>query len=572
MAGEQVVQRPMRLRRALLWCVGTALLLVGGVFTIRAYRDPDLTKLDGWVAWLGAPLRATEDVPERFATVAAVGSVALGICLVVVSAVLSWWVRTRLFHIDGHDLSVDTRLLAMEEARTKISERQALVFWQSLHEPALRFPRISESIEQGSRTVRVSTSISIVTRGLGAELHAIPVALFTRGSMENGLRFNSGSRISSLSHLQSVAYAAKVVDRLVSSAGKKAVRAYELKSPGCESLKVRVRQIMTSTTTGGSPDAETVADAIGDLPFKRGRQQSLYAAATVVAYLAEQYPVCVYVRAEGTDGTARVTMERTALPQVIPFTRPDRPAGSKGVGFRTKIEIARKRIVDFLKSMFGVPPHTLDYATRMAQRTASYHLNIRGPEGFYLAHQELRDDADDGRTLTAGRLKQLQYSMSPRRGQRTGHLYARDGHGFRDLIYSCAYFERMPGSMSTAFVGAATTTLVAGALAWSVLFTNAELTGLLQILLAFPLALTATSSTRSGAPFWGGDLSARFATIVTVAVLTLSLLASTIGTSYPRESEVVYWAVLIVASAGNTLLCLVFWLSRAFTHHSFVGR
>lgn len=572
MTGEQVVQRPMRLRRAILWCVGVLLLLVGGVLTIRAARDPDLTKLDGWVAWIGAPLRATEDLPERIATLAAVGSVGVGACLIIVSAILTWFVRTRFVQVDGHDLSVDTRLLAMEQARTTITERQALVFWQSLREPALRFSRISESIEQGSRTVRVSTSVSIVTSDLGADLHAVPIALFTRGSMENGLRFSSGGRVSSLSHLQSVAYASAVVDRLVASAGSKAVRAYESRSPGCESLRIRVRRILMCTTAGGSPDAETVAQAIADLPFKRRQQNTLFAAATVVAYLTEQYPVCVHVRKEGTDGTARVTMERTALPAVVPFKRPDNPKGKQRVGLVKRLETGRKRLVDFLESMFGVPPHTLDYSTRMAQRTASYHLNIRGPEGFYLAHQELRDDADDGRTLTETRLKELQYSMNPRQGQRTGHLYARDGREFRNLIYSCGFFERMPGSMSTAFVGAATTTLVALALAWSVLFSDAELTGLLQILLAFPLALTATSSTRSGAPFWGGDLSARCATIATVVILTFSLLASTIGTSSPREAEVVYWAVLLVASAGNTLLCLVFWTSRAFTHHSFVGR
>ncbi len=566
MTGAQVVQRPRRLTRTLLGCGGTLLVVIGGVLAIRALRDPDLANLEGWVAFIGAPLQATTLLPERLTAISAAVALLLGVALIVASGWVSGWVRTRRVQARGHDLRVDPRALAAEERSTSVTPRQALIFWQSLREPALRYSRISETVQPGTRTFRVTTSLSINATGLGNEIHAIPIALFTRGRMEHGLTFNDGSRVSSLSHVQSVAYAGAVVDRFVDLAGRKAARSYRMHAPGCEPLNVRVRDVLGSTMAGGAPDAQEIAKAIADLPRAERRRDLLFAAATVVAYLAGQYPVCVLMRADDeTEMPIRITMERVVFPSVLQYER-------TVTGLRNRLAFLHKRIVDLQRSMFGVIPHTVDYPTNMAQRTASYHLNIRGPEDYYLAHQELRDDADLGRTLTDTQLSKLEYAMNPRRGQRTGHLYARSGERMRTLLYSCTFYERMPGSLSTAFVGAITTTLIAMALAWSMLFSEIEQTGLLQILLAFPLALTAASSSRSGAPFWGGDLGARWATIVTVLVLTASLLASTMGEGAPRDAQVVFWAILLVVSATNTLLCLVFWVSRAMTHHSFLRR
>ncbi|MFF7291652.1 hypothetical protein ACFY9N_03880 [Microbacterium sp. NPDC008134] len=553
--------------RTILGCAGALLFLVGGVLAIRAVRDPDLTKLEGWVAWIGAPLQITAELPERLTAASAAVALLLGFALIIISGIVSGWVRTRRVKAHGHDLRVDPAMLEAEEAKIVISGRQAYIFWEALNQPTTRYSRISETVEPGTRTFRVSSNVAIATTGLGEHTHAIPVALFTRGRMEHGLSFSDGARVSSLSHVQSVAYAARVVDRFVHAAGWLAVVEYRRSVSGRPSLKSRVRTVLGSTREGGSPNAQAVARALARLPCLPWDREMLYAAASVVAYLAEQYPVCVRVRSssEKPDAPVRISMERVVFPSVLQYERSLK-------GLRNRLELLRKRIIHLQRNMFGVPPHTVDYPTQMAQRTPSYHLNVRGPDGFYLAHQELRDDTNDGRTLTAAQLSTLEYAMNPRRGQRTGHLYTRSGHGMKDLLYSCAFFERMPGSLSTAFVGALATTLVALALAWSMLFNEDDRSGLLQILLAFPLALTAATSSRSGSPFWGGDLGARWATIITVTVLTLSLLASTIGSDLTRESQVVFWAILLVVSATNTLLCLVFWTTRAVTYHKFLRR
>ena len=566
--GNQVVQKPLRPTRALLGAGGAALILAGSFLAIRALRNPDLTSLNGWVAWLGAPLSASAQISERWAAVLAGVALVAGVGLVGAAGVLARWVNTRRVSVTHRPLMVDPVALSIEESRIAMSGRQAVAFWHALHEPAARFARISETVEAGSRTVRVKTTITVNLDGLGDESHAVPVALFSRGRMENGLTFSSESRISSLSHVQSVAYASAAIDRLVSAAGRRARVAYGSTSPGCRSLRQRVREVLSSTAEGGDPQASELADAIDKLPCSPRKRGSLYAAAAIIAYLADNYAVCIQVQPRDANSVVRVTMERTAFPSVRRYEASENTP-------RTRLVAARKRIVDFQRNLFGIPPNTLDYPTNMAQRAPSYHLNVRGAEGTYLAHQELRDDTDGGRTLKDVQLEPLQYAMNARRGQRTGHLYVRGGQDFKELLYSCTFYERMPGSMSTAFVGALTTTFVALAIAWSMLFgqePGGEVSGLLQILLGFPLALTAASGARNGGTFWGGDLGARWATIVTVAVLTLSLLASTVGGDSPREAQVVYWAILLTASATNAIICLVFWFSRAATQHSFLKR
>lgn len=545
MSSARVVQRPRRLLRSTLGWVGALLLLASGAdIAVRLLGGSALFPITLWTAVIAAFV--------GFASVAA-------------SAVISVWVSTRLVSAPNHGLEIDMDLLTHEEARTEINQRQAFVFWQALHDPGARFSRISETVEQGTRSFRVSTSFAVETGDLGPDLHALPIAFFKRGRLEHGLSFSNGERVSSLSHVKSVAYTSAVVERFVRLAGRRAFSAYRSEGHGCPSLKARVTHILASTSPDGADAIDTVTDAIAGLPSTPRRREMLYAAATVVAYLAEQYPVCVYVSADPDEPVRRLTMERVTFPRVTPYAR-------QVTGIRARLEYFRKRVIDLQRHAFGVVAHTVDYPTKMAERTASYHLNIRGPEGFYLAHQELRDNVNEGRTLSASKLSQLEYAMNQRRGQRTGHLYARNGKRFGDLLYSCAFYERMPGSLSTAFVGAATTTLIAWVLAWSVLHTQNEQSGLLQILLAFPLALTATSSSRSGAPFWGGDLRARWTTIITVGVLILALVASTFGTSWARHDQELFWAWLGVVAAGNAVVCGLFWIARAMTHHKFLRR
>ncbi|MEO2131178.1 MAG: hypothetical protein ABGX78_08075 [Microbacterium sp.] len=564
----RVIQRPRVLLRSFLGAGGVAALVLSGYLFLRLVPDPDLADVGGKLAWLAAPLSISAGWPPAVVAVSAWMTLLAGIACVVAYGVISWWVRTRFVKAPDRRMTVSEDLLELS-LLAPMSIEQAIVFAECLRFPWVHFERITEAAEYGTRTIRVSSSFSLSSRQLGEEVHALPLLLVSRGRLEHGLRITSesGARISSLANAQASAYAIRAVRTLIRAAGRRAFKAYMDSSPGCPSLDDRTVAVLTAVDLPPRyAEPNQIADAIGELPLPKARRHLAHAAAVIVLYLAEQYPVCVPVKAMPDRGQpTRVTVERVVIPEVTNYSfEPTRLLG--------KLEATRKRYVQWVRNVVGVPPDTLDYPTALAARTASYHLTVRGPNDTYLAHQELRDLADEGRSLSRSTLADLSYAMNRRLGQRTGHLYVRNGRAFGDLLYSCKFYERMPGSMSTAFVGAVSTTLVAAAIAFYSLYSTGELSGFLQILLAFPLALTATSSFRQGAPFWGGDLGARTATVVTVAVLAASLWASILADIVSHGSQAVLWASILVVSACNTLVCLISWVSRASTQHRFLNR
>lgn len=567
---QAVVERPRLFLRVCVAAVGVFMIAVSQFLAVRALLDPALTNLEPGFAWLAWPLTMTATWPSSFVWSAAAITFAIGAGCIVLYGWLSWWVRTRL--VDApHGLATDADdELRIEKFTESVTLEQAFVFFECLKFPRSHFARISESVEYGSRAFRVTTSFAIAPDGLGSETHAVPVLLVSRGTQELGLRFvgRGADRVSSLPSAYAAAYAAGAVRSLIRAAGRSALREYQARSVVCGSVEDRVVEILRSTECGdGRSAAVELAAKIESLSARRRLKPLLVAAAAVVLHLAEQYAVCVPMDAgsAGEGQLVRLTMERAVLPEITGFS-------FDAVTALGKIEALRKRAVDWMRNVVGVPPHTIDYPAVLAARTSSYHLSVRGPEGTYLAHQELRDGADFGRSLSKGELAKRSYAMAPRLGQRTGHLYARSSRGFDSILYSCKFYERMPGSMSTAFVGAASTFVVAAAIAVYSLYARQDPSGFLQILLAFPLALTATSSFRQGAPFWGGDLGARSATVITVLVLTACLWASTLSGWVSHSSQAVMWASILVVSLCNTVVTLVSWISRASTQHRFLQR
>lgn len=565
---EVVIQRPRLLVRSIFAAAGVLfvtfaiLVLFSRVWTVDLDRVSPAIRGAARLVFFAADWDAT---PAVIATVAAG---VFGFLLLAIYAWITSWVHTRPVEVRPRALDVDTTRLNEEIVRSPVTLAQALVFWEFLQYPQNQFARISESIEAGNRTIRVTATYSVQRQGLLREQHAVPLLLVSRGRLEHGLRFSrEDTRVSSLSHVQSAAYAIRCVRALVEQAGKRAVRAYESRSAAHGSLEDEIQKLLTASAP---QDPTNVSNALLALPVKRAQDAEFLQAANVILLsLAEQYPICVWVPKDLATNDIhqpiRVTVERVVFPELRPFT-------TSGPRFTQRVEGARKRFVQGLRTAVGVPTHTIDFPTSSAARTMSYHLTVRGPEGSYLAKQELRDEREKGRSVSRSRLMSIRYAMNKRLGQRTGHLYARGGTEFQSLLYSCKFYERMPGSMSTALVGAAATTLVAIAVAVSSLRPHAEVSGLMQILLAFPLALTATSNFRQGAPFWGGDLAARTATFVTVVVLGASLLASVYGYEGSSDTKSTMWATIIAVSSANTVICLISWLGRAATAHQFLKR
>ncbi|WP_442577132.1 hypothetical protein ACSBPH_08375 [Microbacterium sp. F51-2R] len=611
---QDAVVRPRMLARFTLIGIALALALAGSIFLVRVIWSPDLSGVFSWLTaagwgWIGAPFAALGAMPQGAAVA---GFSILCFCALIAGLpgmLLSFDVRTQSAQVPGRTLLTDQARLDQEIASMSVSFLQARFFAQCLAEPADRFVRITESVESGTRTIRDTISFTVSTRRLPDGSYVVPVLLCSRGRLENGLRFHGkgGERASSLTHLQATAFSLLAVRELIRAAGGLALALYE--SGGDESLQSKVRALLCANSDG---DVELYKSILA-LDTRKERSRLLDAAAAIVFVLAQQYPICTAVdvvnpraaeeplKAAGWTWRRRRTAVRPLPEQnsVAPHIRigVDRIVvptlkrySANPPGALARIERFRRDVIHLARVLLGVSPHSIDHPTTQAARTSAYHLAVRGSEGTYLAQQELRR-AINGGSLTRAQHRSLQYAMYPRRGQRTAHLYVRHptntDHrrdpallGFDELSYACKFYERMPGSLATALVACASALIISATIAAAALYVPpasdapvAEVSGLLQILLAFPFALTATSSFRRGGALWDGDLGARTVTAITVGVLVASLVISTIGPMLgSREVVVMLWTAILVVAGCTTIGSLFAWVTRAFTQARFTRR
>lgn len=573
------IPRPHVFARTLVALFGGVAILLGGAFATSAIFEPVPSEIPIGIASLGGLYVSMDSMSIEGRRLLAIVLLASGALLLVIYGRTSFLVRTKLVAVDGRRLPQGLDSIEFEAARSSVSVEHAIVFWEALMRPANRFLRISESAEFGTRTMRVTSTFTIATDDLNPGLHAMPIILSERGSLVHGPRFTASDsgRISSLSHTQSAAFAIECVRKLINGAGPTTADEFVRARVDGESLSDWVCDILSAPQARPKIWVDQVTDEMAMLPHLPGKAEMLASAAAIVRVLRDRYPICVPVVAphppksgKGTPALPmRVTADRVAI--AAPRIR-----GDLRRNFWELLVSLHHRAEIVLNGALGIQPPEIAFPTSLATRTSSYHLTLRGPEGTYLSQQELLHANDTGERVAARELRDLPYTMNARYGQRTAHLYVRDGRNFDKYEYSCHYAERMPGSMSTAFVGALTTLVVAGAIAMASVSTPPEdvgaTLGLLQILLAFPLALTATSSFTHGAPFWGGDLGARAATIVTVTVLAFSLWVSTAALFASRSTLGLLWAIVLVIAAGNTLFTLVSWFTRAATQRAFLHR
>lgn len=224
----------------------------------------------------------------------------------------------------------------------------------------------------------------------------------------------------------------------------------------------------------------------------------------------------------------------------------------------------------------GLAPTQFEFVLDEAHRGGSFHFEFMGPEGTYLARQE----------IDATKISPSAYSrFQSRLGQRYCHVYLRNFSTIDDTPprVVLAFEERMPGSISAAF---------ASAVAAAVLILVASLSNRLSIhldgdvvavLLAFPGAAAAWAGLERSTPLYGGSLAARLSTLVTSMMSLVAASAYLIGTGelgkvekhVPTILSLVQshglWTWLTAIAVTNAAAVGVVWLHKA-TLHSFALR
>lgn len=231
---------------------------------------------------------------------------------------------------------------------------------------------------------------------------------------------------------------------------------------------------------------------------------------------------------------------------------------------------------DRIRRLLGIRPAIIGGFLRNANRAASYHIQIRGPEGSYLARQRIAQ-APSGEQVD---LSDSQYALRSRLGQRVAHLYIRNGKNFKRRYLVCHFFERVPGSLGAATMSAlgAAVLVVIGAIT-SLGYGHLGRTSpdLVAVLLAFPAIAGGWLGLDQVHNIFGGVLMARMSLIVTIVTALTASAFYALGPSdtgstaaFSARPGLAVWMMLSGVAIINLAACMGGWLLRANVEAHFV--
>ncbi len=470
----------------------------------------------------------------------------------------------------------ETRALMNRLART-MSPNLADFYAQMVLDPARHTIRMTDRISPTSRAYDITRSMKVVIpSNLAGARIPVPLDLISKANLVNRLHVQdpSSSTVSTLSQDATIAHSALVVRRMIERVCTRAeVRAYiKTIEPGVVEFLCRNRVVALQ-----DPEFSRTIRRIAHLSEDPWVTQRLLIVVSYLQVLATHYPLVVYMKAS-TDTVSeelvagecvRVTISRLTIPVV-----------GKG-------QSRWDRIRGWPRRMLGIRPAIITWSLAPAHRTRSYHLECKGPEGSYLARQRIYSDTTDGDAL----LRQLNYKILPRHGQRFSHLYVHDlrpmsqvasSGGSNSLNYVASFFERPPGSTATAAVSALTAAILITAAANARLWPHGPDqpgTDLIAILLALPVVASAWLGFGSTTSVFLGALGARVALLATMAC---SLGATALYMQGPErvdpnvdwwQQEWGHWWVGVLVVIWVTFLgAAASWAMRVAAYRFFIRR
>lgn len=487
-------------------------------------------------------------------------------CIVVfvVYVRVTFLYQTRSARPNGkRSLEFDTDEISSEADKIfrGLDAARVLLFYDLVAQPAGPTVRISESVEPMTRSILVRTTFTIaVPTDIGSGELVLPVKRQAKGKLETGLKFlgPDGERVSSLSQRETNIYLVAVIRFLVWTVGKKALNDYR------KYLEADVVKAITSPAE--SPAAKLVigeefSRKLWNLKDPDEFKYTLHLVEHLIAMSAEDQFICIapdYIGiADGKHSVLgrrlRITSEQRSLPS-IQLTPPRGPH----TRFRQKTDDARR--------LFGVRPTVVYFALANADRTQSYHAEVKGPDGTYLARQEIRNTDN---TLVKDGEQGL--AMTARRGQRHSHLYIRDGEDFEKRVLVTHFYERMPGSMGPATYSALAAAIViwfCAGVSLGIGHSRGE-TDLVAILLAFPVVISLWAGLDRPPSLLGDVMIARVTKLLSITLAVLAAALYVLG-PLPGFPEGTQWVFLAGGATLNVSACVGSWTLRARVHDHFL--
>jgi hypothetical protein len=488
---------------------------------------------------------------------------------------------------------------------------QAYFLYELLVEPQTRIERVTESVEPLARSMAVKSTFTIALPSwLTSGKIVVPLLIQQKGRLEHGLRFfgPSGERISSLGQQATAAYLAAVMRSLIWYAGGEAAL-----EPYRNQIEPSVLELVSAPIIADRRITTKLAGNIEGLPHDPDFAFLLLLVNKVLYRAAAESAICVVIDYGGTASEATDRPEfrfdvveespidndgsdesagdlrseaqepfgdQTTVGDYLRLTVERRALASRTHGGR-KLPTSLSPVVlvrEFVARMLGVSSTVYYMPLENADRGASYHAEFRGPEGTYLADQNVLE-YPNGQPATEPALK---FSTQPRMGQRHSHLYIREGVGYVSRFYFLNFYERMPGSMAPATLSA----LAATVLIWLALLKShgtgipvhdsSGTSDLIVVLFSFPPIIAVWAGLDGRGGLRGGVVLARIATGITIllsicAALLYLLQAHTLAW-WPAMTGKAQWALVAWASALIFVICAGSWTLRALVHTRFLGR
>lgn len=428
-------------------------------------------------------------------------------------------------------------------------------------DPNALFIRISEQVSQYHRSRKtVATYSMVLADGLNSPDadFVIPLRFQPKGSLSEGLKLFSpdAKRVSSLDSRRHVVYSLAVIRNLIWSFDPLPFAYYIDPANGIEE---RVQDLIASRSVALPHNLENVITQLLSLPGLTLTKIDADTIRLLVTRLANFNAISVMVPSDTErrwPNVVRYSMEFRTIPEID-----DAPGA-----VHTSWVI---RALDALRLALGVRLNRLYVPTDESLRTPSYHLEVEGPLGTYLAASELILAKANDPVVS-----KFEVTIQPRQGQRRAHLYIGKSAPMSGF-FATKFFERAPGS----FAPATFVSLAAAVVIW--LLVHQQLTGggnvqtwLLPALLAVPVAATALSGLEAGKEHRHPSLLSRLLALATIAI---SLGAFALASWFPKPTTGTahvdgLWIATGMLATVVFLTAAYTWILRLVVENHFIRR
>jgi hypothetical protein len=522
------------------------------------------------------PLWPTTAIPARLETTASWIGTASTFGFLVAYAILTFVYHTKSLRPPGKNgprLNFDHIREGADRISQHMDRPTALFFRDLVAFPARHVDRLTEVIEPLSRSTLVRSSYTILLpEDLPEGIVTIALHVQPKGLLETGMKFFNqlDHEIPPFSQQQSLSYICAAIRYLVSEMGAPALAKYSanLEAKVVRAIAIRMFKDAAETASWLQEFEGSLRLIVPEVKARASDLEAIVAITDILRSSMMSRVSCVDIERDtaksALGSTVRVSVERRNLNH--------NSAPPEGVAFEGFL----RRQATRLRAFFGVLPTVITHSLDNAERARSYHLEVHGPPGTYIARQEVRERVTGAHVDLSG----LNYAFTKRVGQRHSHFYARGTQDFKNRVLVNNFYERMPGSMGSSALSA----VASAVLIWLCALTTAgwqpdaqvgkppQITDLVAILLAFPIVISLWAGFDRGETL-GDVLVARVTKVITILLSVAAAILYVLGPIPEGSTHVGWeWPLLVGAATLNAAATGASWIMRAIVHLHFVTR